>query len=366
MMIFKKTLWMTAAVVCALAAVPNTEACTGIQLKTQQGATVNGRTVEFGEKIDMNVLVIPRDYAFSGTLPNGKKGLAYRSKYAAVGVGPIDEDIIADGLNEAGLSVGAFYLPGYAGYPDINAQNQNQAVAPFEFVNWLLSEFASVDEVKQNLNHIVIAPTSFKAWGFAPPLHYVVYDKSGKSIVIEPIQGQLRVYDNPLGVITNAPTFDWHMTNLQNYINLSVLGVPSLNIDGITLKQFSQGNGLHGLPGDFTSPSRFVRAAIFSAAAIPASNTDAAVAQVFHILNQFDIPLGSVRSIDPKTGKTHLDYTMLTSVKDPKNGRYYFKTYDNQRIRVINLKDFDLTAKTIRKTSTESQQTFEDIAKQLQ
>lgn len=365
MHIFKKRFGVIALLISTLTVISSTEACTGIQLKTKQGLAVNGRTVEFGEKIAMNVLVIPRQYNFTGTLPDGGKGLIYRSKYAATGIGPIDEDIIADGLNEAGLSVGAFYLPGYAGYADITDQNKNQAVSPFEFVNWLLSQFANVTEVKQNLNRIVIAPTAFKAWGFTPPLHYVVYDKSGNSIVIEPIQGHLVVYDNPLGVITNSPTFDWHMTNLQNYINLSVLNVPPVKIDGVTLKQFSQGSGLHGLPGDFTSPSRFVRAAIFSTAAIPAENTEAAIGQVFHILNQFDIPVGAVRSIDSKTKQTHLDYTMLTSVKDPQNSRYYFKTYDNQNIRFIYLKEFDLTAKKIKKISTESPQAMTDISKQL-
>lgn len=365
MRVFRKNFYITTLLVSALMVIFPANACTGIQLKTKQGLAVNGRTIEFGEKIDMNVLVIPRNYTFSGLLPDGGKGLTYRSKYAAVGVGPTDEDIIADGLNEAGLSAGAFYLPGYAGYSNITDQNKNQAVSPFEFVNWLLSQFATVDEVKQNLNHIVIAPTAFKAWGITPPLHYVVYDKSGQSIVIEPINGHLVVYDNPLGVITNSPTFDWHMTNLQNYVNLSTLNSPPIDIDGITLQEFSQGSGLHGLPGDFTAPSRFVRAAIFSAAAIPPENTESAITQVFHILNQFDIPMGSVRSIDPKTGKTHFDYTMLTSVKDPQNSRYFFKTYDNQNIRFVNLKKFDLTSKTIKKTSTESSQLFTDISKQL-
>lgn len=365
MHIFIRNFSIIAVFLGSVALISAAQACTGIQLKTKQGKFVNGRTIEFGEKIAMNVLVIPRNFTFTGTLHDNSKGLTYRSKYAAVGVGPIDEDIIADGLNEAGLSAGAFYLPGYAEYSTITPQNRNQAVSPFEFVNWLLSQFATVKEVKQNLKNIVIAPTAFKAWGITPPLHYVVYDKSGNSIVIEPIGGRLVVYDNPLGVITNSPTFDWHITNLQNYINLSTLNSPPVHIDGLTLQQFSQGSGLHGLPGDFTSPSRFVRAAIFSAAATPAPSTEAAIAQTFHILNQFDIPLGAVRSIDSKTGQTHFDYTMLTSVKDPQNSRYYFKTYDNQNIRFVELKQFDLTAKKIRKTGTESTQLFINISSQL-
>ncbi len=340
------------------------EACTGIQLKAKDGSVINGRTIEFGEKIAMNLLFVPRGYSFNGTLPDGNQGLHYQSKYAFTGIGPVDENIIADGLNEAGLSAGAFYLPGYASYPDSTIDSQ-KAVSPFEFVNWLLSQFASINEVKQNLSKITIVATPFKAWGFAPPLHYIVYDKQGNSLVIEPVKGHLMTYDNPLGVITNSPTFDWHMTNLQNYVNLSPLNVPPVNIEGVTIQQFSEGSGLHGLPGDFTSPSRFVRAAVFSSSEIPAKNASEAVLQAFHILNQFDIPVGAVRSYDKKTGQTHTDYTMFTSVKDPQNSSYYFKTYENQTIRMISLKDFNLTAKAIKKTTTDSSQKYENISAEL-
>ena len=121
---------------------------------------------------------------------------------------------------------------------------------------------------------MVIAPTLVP--GFPPepqPVHVVVYDKTGASIVIEPLDGKLKVYDNPLGVITNSPTFDWHMINVRNYVALNPRNVPPVTINGTTFRNMGQGSGMLGLPGDFTPPSRFVRASVFSATAIPSKVT---------------------------------------------------------------------------------------------
>ena len=164
--------------------------------------------------------------------------------------------------------------------------------------------------------------------------HYFVRDRSGKSIVIEPLAGALKVFDAPLGVVTNAPAYDWHVTNLRNYVNLSVTGVPPLDLDGAKLAQLGQGAGMHGLPGDFTPPSRFVRAVAFSQAELPSATGKDAVLAAFHILNQFDIPKGSVR--DKSSGDAEI--TQWTTVSDMKALRWYFRTFDDQTIRVVDLK----------------------------
>ena len=336
-------------------------ACTGIQLKATDGTYINGRTVEFGIPINGMVLIIPRHYAFSGTLPDGKSGLKYNAKYAVVGASMDGGSTVSDGLNEAGLSVGTFYFPDYANYAEVSSKNKDHALAPLEFSNWLLTQFATVAEVKQGLSHVAIVATPFKTWGFVPPFHYVVYDKNGNSIVIEPLNGKLVVYDDPLGVITNSPTFDWQITNLRNYINLSPINVPKVTINGMALQQFGQGAGLHGLPGDFTPPSRFVRAAIFSSTALPEANGQQTVLQVFHILNQFDIPKGAVRSIG-SDNQVSADSTMYTLVKDPETLSYYFKTYDNQDIGVVHLQAFDLNAKTLKQININGPQTVTDLS----
>lgn len=344
--------------------ISNAWACTGIQLKANDGTYINGRTVEFGLQLNLNGVVIPRNYQFNGTLPDGSTGLSYKSKYAAVGGGMFGSTDIADGINEKGLAIGDFYFPGYAGYANITPENKNRALSPTEFSNWILTQFATVDEVKNGLKNVVIAPTTPKGWPVLPPFHYVVYDKSGKSITIEPVNGELKVYDNPIGVLTNSPGFTWHLTNLTNYINLSAINVPTKTIDGVQLKQFGEGSGLHGLPGDFTPPSRFVRAAIFSATAIPVANADKAVLQAFHILNQFDIPYGAVRS--EQGNKTVAEYTLATTVKDPQHLKYYFKTYDDQTIKMIDLNAFDLNANAIKSVTMNATQTIIDVSKTAQ
>ena len=150
------------------------------------------------------------------------------------------------------------------------------------------------------------------------------------------------------------------MTNLRNFINLTPFNVKPLKVSGIELAPFSQGSGMVGLPGDFTSPSRFVRAAIFSITATPSENGPQTVLQAFHILNQFDIPVGIARErID---GVTHTDYTMITCVRDPQSLKYYFKTYEDQTIRVVDLKKFDLNAKSVSSIGSESDQPIVDIS----
>lgn len=354
---------ITALALMLSARMTDVDACTGIQLKAKDGSFVNGRTLEFGVFVETSAAVIPREYQFTGTTPQGP-GLSYKTKYATLGAIAFDNLSIMDGINEKGLVAGTFYFPGYAGYATITLENQSKAISPIEFTNWVLTQFATVDEVKAAIGDIVIAPTVVKAWGnIAAPFHYVIYDKNGRSLVVEPIEGKLVTYDNPLGVFTNSPTFDWHMTNLINFINLTPYNVKPLKVAGMELVPFGQGSGMVGLPGDFTPPSRFVRAAIFSITAIPSNDSEEAVFQAFHILNQFDIPVGLARSVED--GVTHSDYTLITSVKDPQVLKYYFKTYEGQSIKVIDLKKFDLNAKDVKRVKITEKQISVDITNTL-
>ncbi len=243
-------------------------------------------------------------------------------------------------------------------------ENQKKALSPIDFPNWILTQFATIEEVKEALSSVIIAPTILKNWGAAPPpMHYIVYDSSGKSIVIEPLGEKLVVYENKLGVITNSPNFDWHLTNLANYINLSPFNVTSLQLENLKLESFGQGSGMLGLPGDFTPPSRFIQAALFSAASLPPKNSLEAVAQTFHILNQFDIPLGAVR--EKSQGKLSFDYTLLTSVKNQQTKEYFYKSYANQAIQFVDLNKFDLNAKRIKKMHIEGKQEMHDVSSAL-
>src|SRR5262245_9167607 len=203
---------------CALllsSAAQSVQACTGIRLMAADGAVVHARTLEFGIDLQSEVMMVPRGYPRTGTTPDGKEGLKWKSKYASVGLNGVGLPILFDGLNEKGLAAGMFYFPTSAKYMPYTGADASKTIAQWEVASWILENFATVDEVKANIGNIVVPAVVFSGWGFAPEAHYVVHDAAGKSIVIEYVGGKLNVHDNLLGVITNSPSFDWHMTNLR-------------------------------------------------------------------------------------------------------------------------------------------------------
>lgn len=342
----------------SLALAPLAQACTGIQLTAKDGGVVAARTLEFGIDLESEAIVIPAGTTLSGSLPGGGKGLVYKTKYGMAGANGFGLELIVDGINEQGLYVGLFYFPDYASYPDATAENVARGMAPTEYGAWLLGNFASVEEVNANYDKVALLPVVLPQLGIAPPVHYVVHDRSGKSVVIEPVEKRLKLHDNPLGVLTNAPTFDWHMTNLSNYANLSAVNVPPLTLEGLKVASFGQGSGMRGIPGDFTPPSRFVRAVAFSQAALPSATTRETVLQAFHLLNNFDIPVGAVR--DEIGGKTIAEYTLWTAASDLKNLTWSFRTFEDQSIRSI-----DLKAALVGRIGMKSTQPVNDVSTKL-
>ncbi|MEO1198953.1 MAG: choloylglycine hydrolase family protein [Pseudomonadota bacterium] len=342
-------------------------ACTGIMLRTADGSVVHGRTVEFGFFVDTDVVLVPRGYEFTGQTTLGD-GMSWEAEYAVLGAIAFDNLAILDGINEQGLAMGSFYFPSFAEYTETTPENQARSLSMSDFPNWVLTRFANVEEVRAAVeaDEVFISPTLIP--GFPPepqPFHYVIYDRSGASIVIEPVGGDLIVHDNPLGVLTNSPNFDWHMTNLRNYVALDPRNVPPVSVAGETFAQLGQGSGMLGLPGDFTPPARFVRAAVFSATAIPEENAERGIFQAFHILNNFDIPVGVAR--EEHEGVLHTDYTMLTVARDPQALRYYWKTYEDQTIRMADMTALDLDAdEVIRVSTTFEPQPVVDMTSQMQ
>ncbi|HID45326.1 MAG TPA: choloylglycine hydrolase family protein [Chromatiaceae bacterium] len=356
---------ITAAASCALllgSAAQTVHACTGIRLKAEDGTVVHARTLEFAVDLQSEVIMVPRGYERTGTTPDGRKGLQWKTKYASLGANGVELPFIFDGLNEKGLAVGTFYFPGSAGYMPYKAGDAHKSIAPWEMGSWILENFATVEEVKANAGEVVVPDVVLKAWGFTPPVHYVVHDASGKSIVIEYVGGKLHIHDNPLGVMSNTPTFDWHMTNLRNYVNLSLTNRRPLQLGTVKLTPFGQGSGMLGLPGDFTPPSRFVRAAAFSQSIFPSGTGDDAILQAFHILNNFDIPKGAARDHEKdEHGNILADYTTWTSANDLKAKRFYFRTYDNSQIRMVDLMKMDLDAKKITAISMKGKEVVKEL-----
>jgi choloylglycine hydrolase len=344
------------------AAIQPVEACTGIRLTADDGAVVHARTLEFGIDIHSDVMMVPRGYARTGTTPDGKEGLKWKSKYASVGLNGVGLPILFDGLNEKGLAVGMFYFPGSAQYPPYAAKETRKTIAQWELPSWILENFASVAEVKANIGNVVVASAVFEGWGFAPEAHYIVHDASGNSIVIEYVGGKLNVHDAPLGVITNSPTYDWHMTNLRNYLNFSLTDPPPVQLGPVKLTNFGMGSGMLGLPGDFTPPSRFVRAVAFSQSVFRSETGHDAVVEAFHVLNQFDIPKGSAREPQKdEHGNTLADYTVWTSASDLKAKQFYFRTYESSQIRMVDLMKMKIDGKDIVKLSTKGEENIQSL-----
>jgi choloylglycine hydrolase len=256
--------------------------------------------------------------------------------------------------------VGLFYFPGFAKYQEVKADDFGKALAPWELGSFLLGTCSDVKEGVAAAKSVRVGAVVQKDMGFVPPVHFIVTDATGNSVVLEYIGGELKVHANPLGVMSNSPTFDWHMTNLSNYVTMSVKNIEKIDLAGKEIKGLGQGSGMLGLPGDFTPPSRFVRAVAFSKSALPVEKAKDGVLQAFHILNQFDIPKGAARGIEH--GKEVSDYTLWTSAADLKNLRYYFRTFDNGRIRMIDMKAVDLDAKGIKTISMKGEEQIEDVS----
>lgn len=342
-----RSMLCAAAMATALAPL-QAQACTSFLIKASNGDPVYGRTMEFGFELDSAAIVIPRQYTLSATGPDGKVGggMSWKAKYGAVGLNAFDMPILTDGMNEKGLTGGILYFPDYVGYADPATAKPDGAMAPWDFLTWALTNFATVAEVKAALGGISIVGVKEPEMGIVPPFHYTLHDATGASLVVEPVGGTLKVYDNPLGVMTNSPEFSWHLTNLKNYVKLSPVNVPPLEVDGQSIASFGQGSGLLGTPGDPTPPSRFIRALGYAMSVKPAESGIDSVRLAEHIANNFDIPVGWIRP-GADDGSSPLEYTQWTTVADIKNGRYYVKTYDDQVLREIDLSGFDLDAKDI-------------------
>jgi len=186
--------------------------------KAQDGSIVWGRSMEFSTPLNSQVIVVPRGYHYQGTTPDGNDGVAWKSKYGMVGMNAFGEPYLCEGINEHGLVAGHFMFREFAQYSPYTPDKNVKSMAPWEFVSWVLSQFDSVDALIQDIDTIQVVSVFETYMQSEQPLHFFVADATGRSIVIEPINGVLKVFDNPLGIMTNAPSFDWHMTNVLNFI----------------------------------------------------------------------------------------------------------------------------------------------------
>lgn len=327
---------MLATAVLMASSTQQARACTGITLKSADGTSIPARTIEWGgSDLNSKYVIVPRGYAQQSYVPGGeKKGMQFTARYGYVGLAVEQEEFVAEGLNEKGLSAGLFYFPGYGRYEDYAEANRQTSVADMQLASWILGNFSTVDEVIKGLKEVHVVAIDPRA----STVHWRITESSGRQIVVEITDGgKVNVFENKLGVLTNSPGFEWQLTNLNNYVNLYPGTAKAKTLDSMSLASFGAGSGFLGIPGDVTPPSRFVRAAFYQATAPKQQAAEGTVRQCFQILNNFDIPVG----IEFAEGETPADIpsaTQWTSATDMKNLVIYYRTMRNSAIRKLDLK----------------------------
>lgn len=333
----KIVIFLAVAVLSGFAAA-DADACTGISLSALDGSQVVARTVEWAATpMQCGYVVAPRGHSHQSYTPTGENGLKYSSVYGYVGIYTEYEPFVVEGVNETGLSAGLFFFPQYGDYAPYDSTQNDKTLCDMQFVSWVLSQFSSIDQVKEALGKIDLVTLNHKIGA----VHWRIAEPDGRMVVLEVVAGVPHFYENTLGVLTNAPGFPWHMTNLNNYINLEPGSAPDHVLKpGITLQPLGHGSGMLGLPGDFTAPSRFVRAAFYQTTSPVWDNGFETVVQAFHILNNFDIPIGSQhQKADIPKGMPSA--TQFTAATDQTAMKFYYRTAWNCNIRCIDLKKID-------------------------
>ena len=316
--------------------------CTAITYKTKDAYF--GRTLDIECSYGEEVIVTPRNFEFSFRYAKGQE-----SHYAIIGMGTVREGypLYYDAANEYGLGMAGLNFPTNACYFPLQEGKEN--VTPFEFISWILGQCKNVAEARKILSNVNLCNTPFSTELPLSPLHWMIADKD-ESIVVESVAEGLKIYENPVGVLTNNPPFSYHLLHLCDYIALSN-EPPVAHLGKEYLTPYSRGMGAMGLPGDFSSASRFVRAAFVRENAVSESDETASVSQFFHILGSVEHVRGCVLL---ENGKYEI--TAYTSCINLDRGIYYYTTYENRSISAVDLHKCDLAGRELCRFSLQTEQ----------
>ncbi|WP_416188023.1 choloylglycine hydrolase [Clostridium perfringens] len=314
--------------------------CTGLALETKDGLHLFGRNMDIEYSFNQSIIFIPRN--FKCVNKSNKKELT--TKYAVLGMGTIFDDYptFADGMNEKGLGCAGLNFPVYVSYSKEDIEGKTN-IPVYNFLLWVLANFSSVEEVKEALKNANIVDIPISENIPNTTLHWMISDITGKSIVVEQTKEKLNVFDNNIGVLTNSPTFDWHVANLNQYVGLRYNQVPEFKLGDQSLTALGQGTGLVGLPGDFTPASRFIRVAFLRDTMIKNDKDSIDLIEFFHILNNVAMVRGSTRTVEEKS-----DLTQYTSCMCLEKGIYYYNTYENNQINAIDMNKENLDGNEIK------------------
>ena len=298
--------------------------CTAATYKTKD--FYFGRTLDYEFSYGDEVTITPRNYPFHfrhiGTMTK---------HYAMIGMAYVADDLplYYEAVNEAGLGMAGLNFVGNADYKGRESDKDN--VAQFEFIPWILGQCASVKEARVLLEKINLINTPFSQELPLAQLHWIIADRN-EALTVESVMEGIKIYDNPVGVLTNNPPFNEQMFQLNNYMNLSPQAPQNHFSDKLPLHAYSRGMGALGLPGDLSSQSRFVRAAFVKMNSVSGDSESESVSQFFHILGAVDQPRGCC---DVGDGK--FEITIYTACCNTDKGVYYYTTYDNHQITAVNM-----------------------------
>lgn len=300
-------------------------------------AVLQGRDFYFGRNLDLDcsyheeIVVTPRKYPF-----RFRRAGETASHYAMIGMAYVVEDypLYYEATNEAGLSMAGLNFPGNADYKPLAEGADN--ISPFEFIPWILCQCATIDQAREKLERLNLVSIPFSGDLPLATLHWIISGREG-SLTVESVKEGLKVYDNPVGILTNNPPFEYHMTNLVNYMNLSAEKAENRFSGQLPLEEYSRGMGAMGLPGDLSSASRFVKAAFTKLNSRCGDSEDECVSQFFHILGSVEQQRGCVH-----VGEGKYEITVYSCCCNADRGIYYYRTYGNSRITAVDMHREDL------------------------
>lgn len=298
--------------------------CTAVTYKTKD--FYFGRNLDYDFSYGDEVTITPRNFQF-----NFRKEKSINSHYAMIGMAHVAEDypLYHDAINEKGLGIAGLNFVDNADYKEYVEGKDN--IAQFEFITWILSQCANVKEARKLVEKMNLLNISFSDRLPVAQLHWIIAD-SEETITVESVKEGIKIYENPVGVLTNNPPFDIQMFALNNYINLSTKSPENNFSKELNLKQYSRGMGALGLPGDLSSQSRFVRVAFTKMNSISGEGEEESVSQFFHILNSVDQQRGCCNLGDGK-----YEITIYTSCCNTNKGIYYYTSYNNHQITSVNM-----------------------------
>lgn len=302
--------------------------CTAITFQTKDHYF--GRNLDLEYSYQESVTITPRKFPFSFNCEN-----TLCSHFAIIGMATIANNypLYYDATNEMGLSMAGLNFPGNAVYQPFMENADN--ITPFEFIPWVLSQCQTVAQTKKLLKKVNLINIPFSDQFPLSPLHWIIADKDA-SITVEPMADGLKVYENPVGVLTNNPPFEYHLYHLAEFMNVTREEVTNRFAPNVPLSAYSRGMGSIGLPGDLSSASRFVKATYTKLNSICGQTESESISQFFHILGSVAQQKGCV-----KVGDSY-EFTLYSSCCNTEKGIYYYTTYNNSQISAIHLRREDL------------------------